>query len=92
MFASAQRGGALDYASFHSPALDVALVRARDADRPDAARAWANVESLLADSMPAAWLYHARGVQGKSRKLQHVIMDLRGELTSIAKWTRRDSL
>jgi peptide/nickel transport system substrate-binding protein len=39
--------------------------------------------------MPVAWLYHARGVQGRSVQLEHVEMDLRGELVSVARWTRR---
>ncbi len=91
LFATAQRGGALDYTGFHRAALDDALNRARNAAATDVGRAWHDVDALLADSMPVAWLYHARGVQGKSRRLEHVVMDLRGELTSVAKWTRRDS-
>ena len=35
---------------------------------------------------PAAWLYHARGVQGVSRRLQGVTMDLRGELATLSEW------
>jgi ABC-type transport system substrate-binding protein len=92
MFATTQRGGALDYAGFHAASLDSALERARNAAPPAVASAWRDVDRLLADSMPVAWLYHARGVQGKSRRLEHVVMDLRGELTSVATWTRRDSL
>jgi len=92
MFASTQRGGALDYTGFHAPVLDFALERARNAAPQMTAQAWQEVDALLIDSMPVAWLYHARGVQGKSRRLEHVFMDLRGELTSVAQWTRRDSL
>jgi peptide/nickel transport system substrate-binding protein len=36
--------------------------------------------------VPVAWIYHARGVQGASRRLQGVTMDLRGELTTVAAW------
>ena len=91
LFASAQRGGALDYTGFHSVLLDDALVTARRATPTDANRAWHAVDSQLADSMPVAWLYHARGVQGRSRRLENVQMDLRGELTSVAQWTRRST-
>ena len=89
LFATAQRGGALDYTGFHSPSLDAALSRARNAAPADANHTWRAVDEELADSMPVAWLYHARGVQGRSRRLEHVEMDLRGELTSVAQWTRR---
>jgi hypothetical protein len=41
---------------------------------------------VLADSLPATWLYHARGVQGLSRRLQGVTMDLRGELATVHDW------
>ena len=90
LFDSAQRGGALDYTGFHAPALDDALARARQAAPAEARAAWARVDSLLQHHMPVAWLYHARGVQGRSRRLEHVEMDLRGELVSVARWTRRD--
>jgi len=91
MFQSAQRGGALDYTGFHSPALDAALASARGAASGESAtRAWQSVDSILRVESPAAWIYHSRGVQGRSRKLHNVVMDLRGELTSIARWTRDD--
>ena len=92
LFDSAQRGGALDYTGFHSPALDEALARARQAPPAEARAAWERVDRLLQQHMPVAWLYHARGVQGRSRRLEHVEMDLRGELVSVARWTRRDEL
>jgi peptide/nickel transport system substrate-binding protein len=44
---------------------------------------------LFADSMPAAFLYHARGVQGMNRRVQNVRMDLRGELATISRWAIR---
>jgi len=90
MFATAQRGGALDYTGFHTPTLDAMLSVARDAEPDAAAASWRAVASELEAAMPVAWLFHARGVQGRSRKLDGVRMDLRGELVSVARWARRD--
>jgi peptide/nickel transport system substrate-binding protein len=42
---------------------------------------------LLADSVPVVFLYHARGVQGMSRRVHGVRMDLRGELPTVTRWT-----
>ena len=50
--------------------------------------AWAAVDALLQEAMPVAWLYNARGVQGRSRRLQGVTMDLRGELATVTRWHR----
>ncbi|MEP6779609.1 MAG: peptide ABC transporter substrate-binding protein, partial [Gemmatimonadaceae bacterium] len=92
MFSSAQRGGALDYTAFHNAILDSALNNARLAQPgAPATAAWRHVDSLLVTNSPVVWIYHARGVQGLSRKLEHVTLDLRGELTSIAQWTRQDA-
>jgi peptide/nickel transport system substrate-binding protein len=89
LFATAQRGGALDYTGWHHPAMDQALDAARVAAAgADARRAWARVDSMLEAHTPVAWIYHARGVQGKSRALENVVMDVRGELVSVARWTR----
>jgi len=52
---------------------------------PQAASATALVRDM-ADSIPAAFLYHARGVQGMNRRVHGVSMDLRGELVTLAKW------
>jgi len=41
----------------------------------------------FADSIPVAFLYHARGVQGMARRLRGVTMDLRGELVTAARWS-----
>lgn len=90
LFASSQRGGALDYTAFHAPVLDSALARARAAPAEGAASAWNEVDRILSDSAPVAWIYHARGVQGRSRRLNGVVMDLRGELVSVTRWTRED--
>jgi peptide/nickel transport system substrate-binding protein len=87
MFEGAQRGGSLDYAAFHDSALDAAFAATRTATT-DAARreAWHAVQRDLADSLPMTWIYHSRGVQGISARLDGVKMDLRGELVSLAQW------
>lgn len=41
---------------------------------------------LIQDSLPAVFLYHARGVQGMNRRVQGVHMDLRGELVTLSQW------
>lgn len=44
---------------------------------------------VFRDSVPATFLYHARGVQGMNRRLEGVRMDIRGELAGLAKWRLR---
>ncbi|HYW31718.1 MAG TPA: peptide ABC transporter substrate-binding protein [Gemmatimonas sp.] len=90
LFMTSQRGGALDYTGFHSPNLDAALQYARAADVGAAGAAWQRVDSLLAEQMPVAWIYHSRGVQGMSRLMSGVHMDLRGELVSVSRWSRAE--
>ncbi len=88
MFDSRAAGGALDYAAFHSPHLDSLLASARLAPSDSAARsAWIGVQRELGRELPVAWLYHARGIQGLSRRLAGVTMDLRGEMVSITRWS-----
>lgn len=41
---------------------------------------------VFADSVPAVFLYHARGVQGINRRVKGVRMDLRGELVTLSDW------
>ncbi len=41
----------------------------------------------FARSVPVAFLYHARGVQGMNRRVRNVRMDLRGELATVTRWT-----
>ncbi len=41
---------------------------------------------LFADSVPVAFLYQARGVQGMNRRVHGVQMDLRGELVTVHDW------
>ena len=87
MFDSRLAGGALDYAGYHDPGLDSLFFAARAARSEDEARqAWHAVQHALESAAPAAWVYHARGVQGVARRLQGVRMDLRGEMPTIADW------
>jgi peptide/nickel transport system substrate-binding protein len=87
MFESRQSGGALDYSGFHLPRLDSLFALTRVAkDDNERARAWQAVQEVLADEMPVAWIYHSRGVQGISARLQNVVMDLRGEMPTLAAW------
>jgi peptide/nickel transport system substrate-binding protein len=39
------------------------------------------------DAVPVAFLYHARGLQGMNRRVHDVVMDLRGELPTVAQWS-----
>ena len=88
MFDSAQAGGALDYAAYHTAALDRLFATARaastDASRRDA---WGAIQDSLASFLPVSWIYHSRGVQGVSARLGNVRMDLRGELATLQQWS-----
>ncbi len=87
MFESGQAGGALDYAGFHTRVLDSLFSASRAAPSNEARRhIWIAVQRELARELPVAWLYHSRGVQGMSARLQNVVMDLRGEMVTIARW------
>lgn len=46
----------------------------------------AAVQRMFTDSMPVAFLYHARGLQGMNRRVRNVRMDLRGELAGLGAW------
>lgn len=88
MFDPAVAGGALDFGSLR-PA-NIAAAFARLASRTDAAgrdSAWSAVFTILGDSMPATPIFHSRGVQGLTKRLRNVSIDLRGELYSAARWT-----
>ena len=87
MFDSRFAGGALDYGGFHRPALDTLLAAARTAPDSLARARWSAVERALEEAMPVVWVYHARGVQGMSRRMQGVTMDLRGELVTVSHWS-----
>jgi peptide/nickel transport system substrate-binding protein len=43
-------------------------------------------ERMFADSVPVAFLYHARGLQGMNRRVHGVRMDVRGELVTVHDW------
>jgi peptide/nickel transport system substrate-binding protein len=43
-------------------------------------------QRMFADSLPVAFLYHPRGLQGMNRRVQGVTMDLRGELPTVQRW------
>jgi peptide/nickel transport system substrate-binding protein len=87
MFDSRLSGSALDYAAFHTPALDSAFVRVSAATtKPQLADAWRAVQQILDAETPAAWVYHSRGVQGVTSRLLGVRMDLRGEMPTVAQW------
>jgi peptide/nickel transport system substrate-binding protein len=49
----------------------------------------AAAQGIFTDSSLAAFLYHARGVQGVNRRVDRVRMDIRGELPSVSEWTIR---
>jgi peptide/nickel transport system substrate-binding protein len=47
------------------------------------------IEALLRfyeDSLPVAFLYHARGLQGVNRRIRGVQLGLRGELATVTSW------
>lgn len=46
----------------------------------------AALPGFFAEAVPAAFIYHARGVQGMNRRVRNVRMDLRGELASLHAW------
>jgi peptide/nickel transport system substrate-binding protein len=46
----------------------------------------AAAQRMFADSLPVAFLYHARGLQGVNRRVHGVTMDLRGELPTVHDW------
>ncbi|MFL5402256.1 MAG: ABC transporter substrate-binding protein [Gemmatimonadales bacterium] len=43
-------------------------------------------QRLFADSVPVAFLYHVRGLQGMNRRVRGVTMDIRGELVTVHDW------
>ncbi|HJU64038.1 MAG TPA: hypothetical protein VJ596_00110, partial [Gemmatimonadaceae bacterium] len=87
MFDTRLAGGALDYGGFHEATLDRLLEAARSSPNDAESRQrWSAVQRYLREQMPVAWVYHARGVQGLSRRLRNVTMDLRGEMVSLSRW------
>jgi peptide/nickel transport system substrate-binding protein len=92
MYESGQRGGTLDYSDYHDAALDrlFALATAARSDA-EARQRWLAIQRHLAEVVPAAWIYHSRGLQGVSSRMRNVRMDLRGEMATVARWTTADS-
>jgi peptide/nickel transport system substrate-binding protein len=91
MFDSRLAGGALDYAGYHTPALDSAFLEVTRASSTEELRgAWHAVQRILHRDAPVAWVYHSRGVQGVTARLTGVRMDLRGEMPTVAEWRLRD--
>lgn len=86
MYDGRQRGGALDYGDYHTKELDSLFAKTRRADAEHLAEAWRDVQRALARDVPAAWIYHSRGLQGVARRVEGVTFDLRGELESVARW------
>ena len=76
LFDSRRRAEPLQYAQYRNPAVDAAL------DAGDLAAA----QRIVARDLPISFLYHARGVQGMTRRLHGVRMDLRGELATLRQW------
>ncbi len=76
LFDSRRRAEPLQYAQYRNPAVDAAL------DAGDVAA----VQRIVARDLPISFLYHARGVQGMTRRLRGVRMDLRGELATLHEW------
>jgi peptide/nickel transport system substrate-binding protein len=88
MFATDARGSSLDYADFHTPALDALFGRVRSSRSSAELRsAWLAVQLELERHVPVSWLYHSRGLQGVSERLAGVTMDLRGELVTVSRWS-----
>lgn len=87
MFDGRLAGGALDYAGYHTPRLDSLFAEAsRAPTEASLAAAWRAIQADLARDVPVSWIYHARGVQGLSRRLHAVRMDLRGEMATLVQW------
>ncbi len=88
LFDPAAAGGALDLGAARPANLAPAFAHLRTTtDTSARTLAWRDVLTILSDSIPATPIFHSRGVQGLTRRLQHVEIDLRGELFSAARWT-----
>ena len=88
LFDPASPGGALDLGAHRPANLAVSFASLRAlSDTAARTAVWRDVFTVLADSVPATVIFHSRGVQGLTRRLQHVTIDLRGELFSAARWT-----
>jgi ABC-type oligopeptide transport system substrate-binding subunit len=78
----------LAYAGYRSAAFDAAIAAVRAAEsETELGDAWREAQRVLAGDRPTTWLYHARGLQGASRRIDAAPTDLRGELAGLAQWT-----
>jgi len=83
----ASESGPLAYPGYNNSGFDAALRAATEATtRADVEDAWRDAQRILAADHPTTWLYHARGVQGVSQRMQNIGMDLRGELVNVQRW------
>lgn len=93
LFDPAAAGGALDFGAARPASLAPVFARLRSTTEPAAREAaWRDVFTILDDSVPATPVFHSRGVQGLSKRLRNVTIDLRGELFSAAQWTLAPSV
>ena len=76
LFDSRRLAEPLQYAQYRNPAVDRAL------DAGDLGQ----VQRIVARDLPITLLYHARGLEGLSRRVDGVRMDLRGELATLQQW------
>jgi peptide/nickel transport system substrate-binding protein len=84
------RPSPLAYPGYHDVQLDRAVEAASRATTERARHgAWALVQQRLAEALPTAWLYHARGLQGVRNRIQAAPPDLRGELVQMTDWIVR---
>ena len=87
MFDGRLAGGALDYSGYHTSELDSLFAAvSRATSNEELTSRWHSVQMALAREVPVSWIYHARGVQGLSRRLEEVRMDLRGEMATLLQW------
>ena len=86
MFATS--GAVVEVTPAQTGNLQAILDAARNAAPGEAERgAWRAVQAGLDTLAPATWIYHARGLQGVSRRVHGATMDLRGELVTVHDWT-----
>lgn len=79
--------GPLAYSGYSSTEFDAAVRHVREAEtEAELKSAWREAQQILARDIPTTWLYHARGLQGANRRITNVVVDLRGELATVAQW------
>jgi peptide/nickel transport system substrate-binding protein len=92
LFDPASANGALEFGESRPENLATLFASARSAtDSRARAQVWPQIRAILNDSVPATPIFHSRGVQGLTRRLQHIAIDLRGELYSAPRWILADA-